>query len=171
MLTRGLAKSCSSWWAEENAQGEKIFTWTDTRTNKEEISLYLFEEDAIFERIPNAPGRCFWLHFKSFEDRYFFWFQNPDESKDNETCRRINELINLAEQSVVSQAPTVHQPPTPQTNSAPQTAPAQTAQQPSGTPGATPGLNPQALQNAMRGYLPNCLAGLANKVKSAFNSP
>ena len=141
----------------KNAQHEKIFKWKDERTGKEEINLYLFENDAVFERLANSPGRCFWLHFNSYEDRYFFWFQNPDESQDNVTVQRINELINLPETSVTTTAPVVANPPV--------------TVAPTALPNATPALTPQALQQAMSGYLPNCLAGLANKIKSAFISP
>ncbi len=34
------------------------------------------------------------LSFKSFEDKYFFWFQNPDENEDSQFVTKVNEMIN-----------------------------------------------------------------------------
>lgn len=134
-----------------------MFTWTDLKTNAEEITLYLFENDAVFEKLANAPGRVYYLHFNSYDDKYLFWFQSPNESTDAEVCRKINEIINLVEPSVDSRSVhSVHNP-----VSLP------------GQEGAPAPLTPQALQTAMQsmhGGIGNCTAGLASKLKSRLMS-
>lgn len=134
-----------------------MFTWTDLKTNKEEITLYLFENDAVFERLANAPGRVYYLHFESYDDKYLFWFQSPDESIDAEVCRKINEIINIVEPSV--DAKSVQGPSNPQN--------------PQSKSGAPAPLTPQTLQNAMQSMqanIGNCTAGLASRVKSLLMS-
>ena len=54
MLAR--ARSASEWYAKETEEGEKMFTWTDTTSNEEEVTLYLFAEDAVFESVRNTNG-------------------------------------------------------------------------------------------------------------------
>lgn len=39
-------------------------------------------------------GRVFLLRFKSSNRKLFFWLQEPTNEKDDEHCRRVNELLN-----------------------------------------------------------------------------
>lgn len=39
-------------------------------------------------------GRVYYLHFHSFEDKYFFWLQNAEETEDKNLVKQLNELIN-----------------------------------------------------------------------------
>lgn len=39
-------------------------------------------------------GRVYYLHFNSFEDKYFFWMQSPEEADDKNLAKQLNELIN-----------------------------------------------------------------------------
>ena len=39
-------------------------------------------------------GRVYYLHFQSFEDKYFFWLQTAEESEDKSLVKQLNELIN-----------------------------------------------------------------------------
>ena len=34
------------------------------------------------------------LYFKSFEDKYFFWLQDNDDSLDEKFVSEVNEMIN-----------------------------------------------------------------------------
>jgi hypothetical protein len=44
----------------------------------------------------------FTFYSKLNEDRYFFWFQDPDESKDSEFVTRLNKEINNTEEETTS---------------------------------------------------------------------
>ena len=102
----------SLWYVKENEDDEKIMSWTDTKTDTEEITLYVFAGDAIFEQVNNTNGgRVYYLHFQSFEDRYFFWMQEPDETKDKDFVKQLNELINS---DLEEQEPVLPQVPAPQ---------------------------------------------------------
>jgi 26S proteasome regulatory subunit N13 len=39
-------------------------------------------------------GRIFMLKFESYEDKYFFWMQTPDESEDEVFVKKLNDAIN-----------------------------------------------------------------------------
>eukprot|EP01016_Furgasonia_blochmanni_P044334 TRINITY_DN6153_c0_g2_i1.p1 TRINITY_DN6153_c0_g2~~TRINITY_DN6153_c0_g2_i1.p1 ORF type:complete len:255 (-),score=60.30 TRINITY_DN6153_c0_g2_i1:295-1059(-) len=77
-----------------NTSDEKHFQWIDENTNKEEMDLYVFANDAKYARVGKAQGRVFLLSFKDNEDKYFFWMQETDESKDEEICTKVNGIIN-----------------------------------------------------------------------------
>lgn len=47
-------------------------------------------------------GRVYTLYSKLNEERFFFWFQDPDESKDGEFMSRINKEINNTEEESTS---------------------------------------------------------------------
>merc|ERR1719186_1593826 len=42
----------------------------------------------------NVVGRVCYLHFKSNDRRLFFWMQETKAEKDEEICKKVNELIN-----------------------------------------------------------------------------
>lgn len=75
-----------------NNDGEKHFEWRDEAGNLEN-DIYVFEFDAKFSRLKS--GRVFLLHFESYDEKYFFWMQEPDASKDDEICKKVNDLINF----------------------------------------------------------------------------
>lgn len=71
------------------------FCWKDRTTGNVEDDLIVFPDDCEFKKIENAKtGRVFLLKFKSSSRRLFFWMQEPKTDKDEEWCRRINEVIN-----------------------------------------------------------------------------
>lgn len=71
------------------------FCWKDRTTGNVEDDLIVFPDDCEFKRIENVKtGRVFLLKFKSSSRRLFFWMQEPKTDKDEEWCRRINEVIN-----------------------------------------------------------------------------
>ena len=47
-------------------------------------------------------GRVYTLYSKLNEERFFFWFQDPDESKDEEFLARINKEINNTKEETLS---------------------------------------------------------------------
>lgn len=71
------------------------FCWKDRNTGNVEDDLIVFADDCEFKRVEQCKtGRVFLLRFKSSDRKLFFWMQEPKTDKDEEWCRRINELIN-----------------------------------------------------------------------------
>lgn len=71
------------------------FCWKDRTSGTVEDDLILFPDDCEFKKIEYAKnGRVYVLKFKSSSRRLFFWMQEPKTDRDDEWCRRINEVIN-----------------------------------------------------------------------------
>lgn len=60
--------------------------------------IYVFSDDAAFDKVKGAPNRVYYLHFKTFGEKYFFWFQDADETKDEQHKKLINNFINDIEE-------------------------------------------------------------------------
>lgn len=71
------------------------FCWKNRTNNKVEDDLIVFPDDCEFKRVEQCKtGRVYLLKFKSTSRRLFFWMQEPKSDKDDEWCRRINDVIN-----------------------------------------------------------------------------
>lgn len=71
------------------------FCWKDRSNGKVEDDLIIFPDDCEFKRIDQCKtGRVFLLKFKSTSRRLFFWMQEPKTDKDEEYCRRVNDIMN-----------------------------------------------------------------------------
>lgn len=71
------------------------FCWRDRTTNKVEDDLIIFPDDCEFLRVEACKtGRVYVLKFKSSSRRLFFWMQDAKSDKDEEWCRRVNEVMN-----------------------------------------------------------------------------
>ncbi|XP_031631435.1 proteasomal ubiquitin receptor ADRM1 homolog [Contarinia nasturtii] len=71
------------------------FCWKNRTTNKVEDDLIIFPDDCEFKRVEQCKtGRVYLLKFKSTSARLFFWMQEPKADKDEEWCRRINDVMN-----------------------------------------------------------------------------
>uniref|UniRef100_A0A182VCI6 Proteasomal ubiquitin receptor ADRM1 homolog n=1 Tax=Anopheles merus TaxID=30066 RepID=A0A182VCI6_ANOME len=71
------------------------FCWKDRTSGTVEDDLILFPDDCEFKKIDYVKnGRVYVLKFKSSSRRLFFWMQEPKTDRDDEWCRRINEVIN-----------------------------------------------------------------------------
>lgn len=71
------------------------FCWKNRTTNKVEDDLIIFPDDCEFKRVDQCKtGRVYLLKFKSTSARLFFWMQEPKTDKDDEWCRRINDVMN-----------------------------------------------------------------------------
>ncbi|KAG4072669.1 hypothetical protein HA402_004758 [Bradysia odoriphaga] len=71
------------------------FCWKDRSNGKVEDDLIIFPDDCEFKRIDQCKtGRVFLLKFKSSSRRLFFWMQEPKTDKDEEYCRRVNDIMN-----------------------------------------------------------------------------
>ncbi|KRF99117.1 uncharacterized protein Dwil_GK17850, isoform B [Drosophila willistoni] len=79
----------------QSDDGLMHFCWKDRTSGKVEDDLIVFPDDFEFKRVDQCKtGRVFVLKFKSSTRRMFFWMQEPKTEKDEEHCRRINELLN-----------------------------------------------------------------------------
>ncbi|KAK7863737.1 hypothetical protein R5R35_011142 [Gryllus longicercus] len=71
------------------------FCWKDRTTGTVEDDLIIFPDDCEFKRVTQCTtGRVYVLKFKSSSRKFFFWVQEPKTDKDEENCRRINEVLN-----------------------------------------------------------------------------
>lgn len=104
----------------------------------------------------NLSGRVYFLKFESYEDKYFFWFQvkivrlfiqkEKDTTKDDDICKRVNDLIEFDEDAIVEEKKVDAPQPT-------QTKPTTTQPQPK-TTGQSPADLAQFLSQAMANYNP-----------------
>ncbi|XP_060529044.1 proteasomal ubiquitin receptor ADRM1 homolog isoform X2 [Cylas formicarius] len=71
------------------------FCWQDRTTGVVEDDLIIFPDDCEYIKVPQcATGRVYLLKFKSSNRKFFFWLQEPRNDKDDENCKRVNELLN-----------------------------------------------------------------------------
>ncbi|XP_017068922.1 proteasomal ubiquitin receptor ADRM1 homolog isoform X2 [Drosophila eugracilis] len=79
----------------QSDDGLMHFCWKDRTSGKVEDDLIVFPDDFEYKRVDQCKtGRVYVLKFKSSTRRMFFWMQEPKTDKDDEHCRRINELMN-----------------------------------------------------------------------------
>ena len=79
----------------QSEDGLMHFCWKDRTTGKVEDDLIVFPDDFEFKRVEQCKtGRVYVLKFKTSTRRIFFWMQEPKIDKDEEFCRRVNELMN-----------------------------------------------------------------------------
>ena len=54
----------------------------------------IFPGDADFSKVSQCTtGRVFLLKFKNSTRKFFYWMQEPKEDKDEEICKKVNDLI------------------------------------------------------------------------------
>uniref|UniRef100_A0A6B2E6Y5 Proteasomal ubiquitin receptor ADRM1 homolog n=1 Tax=Phlebotomus kandelakii TaxID=1109342 RepID=A0A6B2E6Y5_9DIPT len=71
------------------------FCWKDRTTGNTEDDLIIFPDDCEFKKIDQCTsGRVYLLKFKSNSRKLFFWMQETKTDKDDEWCRRINDVMN-----------------------------------------------------------------------------
>lgn len=71
------------------------FCWKDRQTGVVEDDLILFPDDCEFKRVKECTtGRVYVLKMKSSNRKMFFWLQEPRTDRDDEYCKKINELLN-----------------------------------------------------------------------------
>lgn len=69
--------------------------WKDRTTGTVEDDLIIFPDDIEFKRVPACTtGRVYLLKFKSTSRKMFFWMQEPKTDKDEEHCKKVNDLLN-----------------------------------------------------------------------------
>ncbi|KAH0947237.1 hypothetical protein HN011_006110 [Eciton burchellii] len=71
------------------------FCWKDRTTGVIEDDLIIFPDDCEFKHVPQCKtGRVYLLRFKSSSKKFFFWLQDLKTDKDEEHCRKINDVLN-----------------------------------------------------------------------------
>ncbi|XP_011136869.1 proteasomal ubiquitin receptor ADRM1-B isoform X1 [Harpegnathos saltator] len=71
------------------------FCWKDRTTGVVEDDLIIFPDDCEFKHVPQCKtGRVYLLRFKSSSKKFFFWLQDLKTDKDEEHCRKINDVLN-----------------------------------------------------------------------------
>lgn len=79
--------------------GEKRVLWKANNATAADVDIYVFENDAKFKAVKGTKGgRIYYLSFLSFDDKYFFWMQEPDQSKDADTVKSIQNIIDYNEE-------------------------------------------------------------------------
>jgi 26S proteasome regulatory subunit N13 len=79
------------------------FCWQDRTTGIVEDDLIIFPDDCEYIKVSQCTtGRVYLLKFKSSNRKFFFWLQEPRTDKDDENCKRINELLNNPSSAVQS---------------------------------------------------------------------
>ena len=71
------------------------FCWKDRSTGEVVDDLIIFPDDADFSRVTQCTtGRVYIMKFRSSNRRFFCWMQEPKEDKDEEKCKKVNEILN-----------------------------------------------------------------------------
>ncbi|CAH1405257.1 unnamed protein product [Nezara viridula] len=71
------------------------FCWKDRTTGVVEDDLIIFPDDVEFKKVPQCTtGRVFILKFKTSSRKFFFWIQEAKTDKDDDNCRKVNEVLN-----------------------------------------------------------------------------
>lgn len=79
----------------QSDDGLMHFCWKDRTSGKVEDDLIIFPDDCEFKKVDQSKnGRVYLLKFKSSSKKCFFWMQEPKIEKDEELCKRLNEVIN-----------------------------------------------------------------------------
>ncbi|XP_030830130.1 proteasomal ubiquitin receptor ADRM1 [Strongylocentrotus purpuratus] len=71
------------------------FCWKDRTSGTVVDDLIIFPDDCEFKRVPQCTtGRVYILKFKSSARKFFFWMQEPKTDKDDELCKKVNDVLN-----------------------------------------------------------------------------
>lgn len=71
------------------------FCWKDRQSGIVEDDLILFPDDCEFKRVKECTtGRVYVLKMKSSDKKMFFWMQESKTDRDDEFCKKINEMLN-----------------------------------------------------------------------------
>ncbi|XP_011311396.1 proteasomal ubiquitin receptor ADRM1 homolog isoform X2 [Fopius arisanus] len=71
------------------------FCWKDRTSGAIEDDLIIFPDDCEFKHVSQCKtGRVYLLKFKLSSKKFFFWLQDLKTEKDEEHCRKINEVLN-----------------------------------------------------------------------------
>jgi 26S proteasome regulatory subunit N13 len=71
------------------------FCWKDRQTGVVEDDLILFPDDCEFKHVKECTtGRVYVLKMKSSNKKMFFWMQEFKSERDEEYCKKINEMLN-----------------------------------------------------------------------------
>lgn len=71
------------------------FCWKDRTSGVVEDDLIIFPDDCEFKHVSQCKtGRVYLLRFKSSNRKFFFWLQDIKTDKDEELCKKINEVLN-----------------------------------------------------------------------------
>lgn len=71
------------------------FCWKDRTSGEVVDDLIIFPDDADFSRVKQCTtGRVYIMKFRSSNRRFFCWMQEPKEDKDEDNCKKVNEILN-----------------------------------------------------------------------------
>ncbi|CAF3564199.1 unnamed protein product [Rotaria sordida] len=142
------------------------FCWKERSSSTPEDDLVIFPDEIEFKKVTqNTTGRVYILKWRSNARKLFFWMQEPKDDKDEEWCKKINDLLN--------------HPPTPGFgDDSSGTGGLGSGAHPlqslmdrmAGSSGAG-GIDPNDLSNVLRGMNPNDLASLLSSVGSGSGAP
>ncbi|CAF1029896.1 unnamed protein product [Rotaria sp. Silwood1] len=142
------------------------FCWKDRSSNTPEDDLVIFPDEIEFKKVTqNTTGRVYILKWRSNARKLFFWMQEPKDDKDEEWCKKINDLLN--------------HPPTPGFGDDSSGAgglgsgahPLQSLMDRMAGSSGAGGIDPNDLSNVLRGMNPNDLASLLSSVGSGGGAP
>ncbi|CAF1413675.1 unnamed protein product [Adineta steineri] len=125
--------------------------WKERTSNRPEDDLTIFPDEIEFKKVTqNTTGRVYVLKWKSNAKKFFIWMQEPKEDKDDEYCKKINDLVN--------------NPPTPSFGDSNSDAHQLQPLMERMLSGGAGGLDPNDLSNVLRGMNPNDFQSLLSSL-------
>lgn len=87
--------------------------WKERASNSAEVDLVIFPDEIEFKKVTQNTtgermnileimnhqcieilGRVYILKWKGNARKFFFWMQEPKDDKDEEYCKKINDLVS-----------------------------------------------------------------------------
>jgi hypothetical protein len=74
--------------------GMMTFQFLDADTKNVIDNVYVFPDEAKFEKVKQTKDRVYLLEMTATAQRHFFWMQEPDKEGDEERAKKVHNTMN-----------------------------------------------------------------------------